>query len=243
MPSVANGEFAPLCGAVATFSGNSEDPSRPVREGVVTLGNNNYNIEIMMKRYWQNYLLPSLTRRGLGVGLLLALLAFTACSSDDDGNKKDDTLTAQELTGLWVAEYDQSATEDGITWTRVVEDFLFRANGTGYWEIYLLDANKLVGADGDRDTDKTHYTISGNIVNITIDNSIIECTLTYADGKLTDTDEGVVYRKATTEQQTLVEQLYNDWKGMNSGTKDDGSTINTDVTDSYTDEPARARRR
>ena len=243
MPSVANGEFAPLCGAVATFSGNSEDPSRPVREGVVTLGNNNYNIEIMMKRYWQNYLLPSLTRRGLGVGLLLALLAFTACSSDDDGNKKDDTLTAQELTGLWVAEYDQSATEDGITWTRVVEDFLFRGDGTGYWEIYLLDANKLVGADGDRDTDKTHYTISGNIVNITIDNSIIECTLTYADGKLTDTDEGVVYRKATTEQQTLVEQLYNDWKGMNSGTKDDGSTINTDVTDTYTDEPARARRR
>ena len=33
LPSVANGEFAPLCGAVATFSGNSEDPSRPIREG------------------------------------------------------------------------------------------------------------------------------------------------------------------------------------------------------------------
>ena len=210
---------------------------------MVTLGNNNYNIEIMMKRYWQNYLLPSLTRRGLGVGLLLALLAFTACSSDDDGNKKDDTLTPQKLTGLWVADYAQSATDDGLSWTRVVEDFLFRGDGTGYWECYLLDGNQLVGAEADRDNDATHYTISGNTVTVTIDNSIIKWTLTYADGKLTDTDEGTVYRKATTEQQTLVEQLYNDWKGMNSGTKDDGSTINTDVTDSYTDEPARACRR
>ena len=32
-PSVANGEFAPLCGAEATLSGFSEGPSRPVREG------------------------------------------------------------------------------------------------------------------------------------------------------------------------------------------------------------------
>ncbi|MCR5780796.1 MAG: hypothetical protein K6G70_09695, partial [Bacteroidaceae bacterium] len=29
LPSVANGGFAPLCGAEATFSGFSEDPSRP----------------------------------------------------------------------------------------------------------------------------------------------------------------------------------------------------------------------
>ena len=30
---VANGEFAPLYGAGATFSGSSKDPSRPVKEG------------------------------------------------------------------------------------------------------------------------------------------------------------------------------------------------------------------
>jgi uncharacterized lipoprotein NlpE involved in copper resistance len=175
--------------------------------------------------------------------ITVALLTLTACSSDDDNKQEPkDELTVEKLAGLWVAEYDQSATEDGITWTRVVEDFLFRANGTGYWEIYLLDANKLVGADGDRDTDKTHYTISGNTVNITIDNSIIECTLTYANGKLTD-PEGTVYHRATTEQQTTIEQLYNEWLGMNTGTMDDGTTIKTDVSDSYTDEPARARKR
>ena len=130
------------------------------------------------------------------LGSLLFGALFTACSSDDDNKQEPkDELTVEKLAGLWVAEYDQSATEDGITWTRVVEDFLFRTNGTGYWEIYLLDANKLVGADGNRDTDATHYTISGNTVNITIDNSIIECTLTYANGKLTD-PEGTVYHKA-----------------------------------------------
>ena len=97
--------------------------------------------------------------------ITVALLTLTACSSDDDNKQEPkDELTVEKLAGLWIAEYDQSATEDGITWTRVVEDFLFRANGTGYWEIYLLDANKLVGADGNRDTDATHYTISGNTV-------------------------------------------------------------------------------
>ena len=176
--------------------------------------------------------------------LTIGMLLFTACSSsDDDEEKKGDTLTVEKLAGLWVADYAQNATEDGKTWTRVLEDFLFRADGTGYWEIYLLDANKLVGIDGNRDNDLTHYTISGNTVNITLDNSIIECTLTYADGKLTDPEEGTVYQKATTEQQTLVDQLYSEWQGMNSGNEDDGSTVKTDVNDSYTDEPARSRKR
>ena len=175
--------------------------------------------------------------------ITVALLTLTACSSDDDNKQEPkDELTVEKLAGLWVAEYDQSATEDGITWTHVVEDFLFRANGTGYWEIYLLDANKLVGADGNRDTDATHYTISGNTVNITIDNSIIECTLTYANGKLTD-PEGTVYHKATTEQQTTIEQLYAEWKGMNSGQGGEDDTVKTPVTEGYTDEPARVRRR
>ena len=173
--------------------------------------------------------------------LAVALLTLTACSSDN-GESKDD-LTVQKLIGLWVSDYKDSGSDDDVSWNRIVKDYVFRADGTGYWECYLLDGNQLVGADADRDNDATHYTISGNTVTVTRDNSIIKWTLTYADGKLTDTENGVVYRKATTEQQTLVEQLYNDWKGMNSGTKDDGTTVKTDVTDSYTDEPARVRPR
>ena len=52
-------------------------------------------------------------------------------------------------------------------------------------------------------------------------------TLTYADGKLTAPDR-VVFQKATSEQQTLVEQLYADWQAANSG-DDDGNNDLTDV--------------
>ena len=173
--------------------------------------------------------------------LAVALLTLTACSSDN-GESKDD-LTVQKLIGLWVSDYKDSGSDDDVSWNRIVKDYVFRADGTGYWECYLLDGNQLVGAEADRDNDATHYTISGNTVTVTRDNSIIKWTLTYADGKLTDTNEGTVYRKAATEQQTLVEQLYSDWQGINSGKQDDGSTIKTDVTDTYTDEPARARKR
>jgi hypothetical protein len=65
--------------------------------------------------------------------------------------------------------------------------------------------------------------------------------MTYADGKLTD-PEHIAFQKATT-QQTLIEQLYGEWQKANSGTKDDSSTIKTNVTDGYTDEPTHARQR
>ena len=157
--------------------------------------------------------------------ITVALLTLTACSSDDDGNKVQE-ITVQQLAGLWAADYAENKTEGDLHWTRVVADYLFRADGTGYYECFLLDGDNYVGAESARGEDGEgdfHYTISGNTVTVTIDKTGEKWTMTY--------------------QQTLVEQLYNDWKGMNSGTKDDGSTINTDVTDSYTDEPARARPR
>lgn len=158
------------------------------------------------------------------IWILVALLTLTACSSDDNNEEKENIvgkLTPELLAGLWVADYAQSATEDGKTWTRVVDAYQFNANGTGYNDLYLLDGDKLVSAESVRDKDKTHYTISGNTVNVTLDNSIMEWTLTYADGKLTDIEEGIVYQKATTEQQTLVNQLYADWQGMNSGEEEE----------------------
>jgi len=172
--------------------------------------------------------------------LAVALLTLTACSSDN-GESKDD-LTVQKLIGLWVSDYKDSGSDDDVSWNRIVKDYVFRADGTGYWECYLLDGNQLVDAEADRDNDATHYTISGNTVTVTRDNSIIKWTLTYADGKLTDPEEGTVYQKATTAQQTLVEWLYSEWQGMNSGEEGDDGNLNTPVTDEYTDEPARVPR-
>ena len=178
------------------------------------------------------------------IWIMLALLAFTACSSDDDDNKVQE-ITVQQLAGLWAADYAENKTEGDLHWTRVVADYLFRADGTGYYECFLLDGENYVGAESARGEDGEgdfHYTISGNTVTVTIDKTGEKWTLTYADGKLSD-PERIAFQKATTAQQTLVEQLYGEWQKANSGTKDDDTTVKTDVTDSYTDEPARVRRR
>ena len=178
------------------------------------------------------------------IWIMLALLAFTACSSDDDDNKVQE-ITVQQLAGLWAADYAENKTEGDLHWTRVVEDYLFRADGTGYYECFLLDGDNYVGAESARGEDGEgdfHYTISGNTVTVTIDKTGEKWTMTYADGKLSD-PERIAFQKATTAQQTLVEQLYGEWQKANSGTKDDDTTVKTDVTDGYTDEPARVRRR
>ena len=176
---------------------------------------------------------------------MLALLTLTACSSSDDDDKKVDDLTVQQLAGLWVADYAENKTEGDLTWTRVVEDYLFRADGTGYYECFLLNGDNYAGAESARGEDgegEFHYTISGNTVTVTIDKTGEKWTMSYADGKLTD-PERIAFQKATTAQQTLVEWLYSEWQGMNSGEEGDDGNLNTPVTDEYTDEPARARRR
>ena len=172
--------------------------------------------------------------------LAVALLTLTACSSDN-GESKDD-LTVQKLIGLWVYDHKDSGSDDDVSWNRIVKDYVFRADGTGYWECFLIDGSKLVGAENVRDNGALHYTISGNTVTVTLDATGEKRTLTYADGKLTDA-EHIVFQRATAAQQTEVEQWYADWQGMNSGEDGDDSTIRTGVTDDYTDEPARARKR
>ena len=163
-----------------------------------------------MKRFL-NYLLIAATVCGIS-------FAAASCSKDDDENNVE-ALTAQTLAGLWVIEYTESGTDGDVSWTRVVEDYQLNADGTGYYESYLLDGNKLVEAASVRDNGALHYTISGNTVTVKGDENNMTQTLTYADGKLTA--QGRTWQKATAEQQTLVNQLYGDWQGANSGDDDD----------------------
>ena len=167
--------------------------------------------------------------------------AAASCSKDDGDNVE--ALTAERLAGLWVTEYAESGTDGERTWTRALEDYRFNADGTGYYESYLLDGQNYAGAVLVRDEGALHFTITGNTVSITDDKTSSHWTLTYADGKLTDPNDGISVTKATTAQQTLVEWLYSEWQGMNSGEEGDDGNLNTPVTDEYTDEPARARRR
>ena len=158
--------------------------------------------------------------------LSVAMLTLTACSSSDDENNVE-ALTAERLAGLWAVDYSYSGSEGDLTWNRVVEDYLFRADGTGYYECYALDGQKFVGAEMVRDDGTFHYTISGNAVTITGDKNNTTQTLVYADGKLTL--QGKTMQKATAEQQTLIEQLYAEWQKANSGSGGDDNNYLNDV--------------
>ena len=175
-----------------------------------------YNMKKIM-----NFLLMAATVCGIS-------LAAASCSSSDDENKVE-ALTAQQLAGLWVTEYAENGTDGNVTWTRVVEDYLFLADGTGYYECYLLNGDNYAGAESARGEDgegEFHYTISGNTVTVTIDKTGEKWTMTYADGKLTD-PERIAFQKATTAQQTLIEQLYGEWQKANSGNnKDENNELN-----------------
>ena len=167
-----------------------------------------------------NFLLMAATVCGIS-------LAAASCSSSDDENKEPETLTAQTLAGLWVTEYAESGTDGERTWTRALDAYRFEADGTGYYESYLLDAGKFVKATSVRDYGTLHFTISGNTVTVKGDRSNKTQTLTYADGKLTAQGKNLL--KATAEQQALVDQLYADWQGANSGDDDDNNNGLNDV--------------
>ena len=155
--------------------------------------------------------------------LLCGAVLFATCSKDDE--KETETLTAQKLAGLWVMDNAERKTDGDMVWTHVVEDYQFNTDGTGYYECYRLDGNIFVNATSVRDNGALHFTISGNTVTITGDTNNMTQTLTYSDGKLV-TAQGKVLEKATAEQQTLVDQLYADWQGANSGSGDDNNDLN-----------------
>ena len=157
--------------------------------------------------------------------LVVGAFAFTACSSDDDNKVDDGILTAEKLAGVWYANYADDQTEGDQHWTRVVEDYKFNTDGTGYLEYFQTDGNKLVDALFVRDNDKLRYTISGNTVTIAPEGLDFTFDLYYADGKLTSDNGGspspiVQYSKATAAQESEVDQLYAEWKGGNSGYED-----------------------
>jgi hypothetical protein len=172
-----------------------------------------------MKRFL-NYLLIAATVCGIS-------FAAASCSKDDDENNVE-ALTAERLAGLWVTEYAESGTDGERTWTRALEDYRFNADGTGYYESYLLDGQNYASAVLVRDEGALHFTITGSTVSITDDKTSSHWTLTYADGKLTA--QGRTWQKATADQQTLVNQLYGDWQASNSdtGKTDDSKLENVD---------------
>ena len=159
----------------------------------------------------------------LATAFICGASVFTSCSSDDNNEEKENivgNLTPELLAGLWVTDNTVNGAEDDVSWTRVVEDYQFNADGTGYYECYQLDGEDFVKATAIRDNDSLHFTIDGYTVTITGDKNNMKQTLAYTDGRLTV--QGKVIKKATAEQQTLVDQLYAEWSGANSSSSEIG---------------------
>jgi hypothetical protein len=158
--------------------------------------------------------------------LSVALLTLTACSSDSNDSKFEDQkeqLTKEKLYGIWATDYPKSGNEDGMIWDRVIKVYLFRGDGTGYYECYGLYGNEFVGAEMVRGDGDFHFTISGNTATMIDDATGEEWSIVYEDGKFTD-PELFVFQKATTEQQRLIEQLYGDFQASNSGSESNGDS-------------------
>ena len=203
---------------VAKVMSQNNTSTLPLLELVNMMTGNNFSNMTIMAMGITPYINASIIMQLLTI----AIPALERMSKEDDGREKINRITRYVTVGL--------AALQAIGLVR----------GLGYirsgWLNYVLVGVTMAGGTalamwiGERITEKG----VGNGISLLIFVGIISNLF-----------NGVVegFQKATTAQQTLIEQLYGEWQKANSGTKDDGSTVKTDVTDSYTDEPARVRRR
>lgn len=152
----------------------------------------------------------------LAVTLMGCGAIFTACNKE----KTEEPLTPETLTGLWVSDHADRGSDGDRTWTRTVEDYQFLSDGTCRYESFQLNAGKYVKATSIRDFVGRHYTMVNDTVTVTSDDSDLLQKFVYSGGKLTS--QGLALEKATSEQKTLVDQLYADWQGMNSASDEVG---------------------
>ena len=83
----------------------------------------------------------------MAAALICGTVMFTSCKDDN----VVEALTAEKLVGLWVTDYAESGSNGELSWTRVVEAYRFNDDGTGYYESYQLDGNRLVMVKSVRD--------------------------------------------------------------------------------------------
>jgi len=132
--------------------------------------------------------------------IFVALLAFTACTNDDNPVEVDDNVT-----GSWICQY----AEEGYTWLDdpydyVVQYYRFHDDGTGFYEIYYFKDNELMLLDYGRDWYEDFiYTAKGGQVKVTYQLDEISWTLSYANGQLTD-QQGHRFAPSTEEQDEQV---------------------------------------
>ena len=201
--------------------------------------------------------------------LVIALVAMTSCSSDDDTVQPASQKQLQNLHGHWYAEIPISG--ETANWRTEEEDdmtdyyhigVLVYLNGTytdaSYWGYIFLQDNELVNIDGifmrDNDEASFDYTLDseGNITPKSHLADAPQVTNMHYDAKADIITANVAYKghnlaltlvRPTQEEGTV---LYDYWQMLAEahivgGYEDRGDHLNTDVKDESANKPSRAR--
>ncbi len=153
----------------------------------------------------------------LAATMICGASVFASCSHDD--NEVVVNFDPTEIQKQWYCETptdeDDPVYEDEY-YNRQVFVYEFFKDGTGYFEFYDLNDDKVVLSFSTRNYEGSfHYTISGNTITIKFD---AEGTggwkLTYADGKLTDMFPHT-YAPSTPEQQAQTLKWCEEWDILN----------------------------
>lgn len=100
--------------------------------------------------------------------LLATMLAFTACSGDDDEPKTDDS---KQLIGTWVCEKSTNDNSFGIT-ISIESVFVFNSNNTFRWEVNSKMDDQVLNSTGLHGT----YSYKPNTLTLSYDGKSEEIT-------------------------------------------------------------------
>ena len=159
--------------------------------------------------------------KSIAVFMLAAIisLGFSACSKDDDPIQSNEPVTIDKIAGHWYAELPQTGTiyqgedENDLNYVKTVHYYVFDADGTGRWSVFLLDADDkpvmqyggLTGVDADG---AFNFTLAADgVIDVTLLNKLANFpkswSLKYANGRIFSEDGGAdfVLSPATDEQK------------------------------------------
>ena len=172
--------------------------------------------------------------------ILVALLALSSCSDDD--NSTPAVKPAKAVLGEWFTQVKANGVLDGVPYDEYALLVTFQEDGHGSFLQYFLKDGKLVSALGS----VTDYTIDNNgKISIVINevNVPLGENVRLADNKLMldmpNYDlRGLILLHPTDAQKQMIKEwdaIVEEWGGKGN----DGSTTTTEVTDEGASEPAR----
>ena len=138
----------------------------------------------------------------------------------------DSYTTPSDIAGQWVADYAEKDVIYNTAYNRLVEEYSFRTNGTGYYEAFMLNGATLVGIEFMENGTTPHntgfgqngnfkYTIKGHDVCVMTDEGDVQWKVKYTNGRLYDLfdpDDIIVLQPATTAQREQIALWRASWK-------------------------------